>query len=152
MPRCDESGPPVLARMWRNVESRPDSLGGMIGRSVGIRDERLYAAVVQIVNDPSEPEMKRTAALSLLGRWARPGFSVGFRQFFAPEFRSVRGNGVAVTAISHDEQRPGSQPLPPDVLERVLAIARRVAGSGEGFRLRAAAGVIADYLEPPPGR
>jgi hypothetical protein len=152
MPQCDESGPPVLARMWQNVEPRPDSLGVMIGRSVGIRDQRLFTAAVQIVEDPSQPEMKRAAALSLLARWASPGLSIGFRQFFARDFTSVHESGVTLGAISHDTQNPGAQPLPVDVLEQVAALARSVSASAEGFRLRAAADVIADSLEPPPGR
>jgi hypothetical protein len=147
MPRCDESGPPVLARMWQNVESRPDSLGAMIRRSVGIRDQRLFTVAVQIVEDPSQPEMKRAAALSLLARWATPGLSINFRQFFAPNFTSREESGVTIAAISHDTQNPGAQPLPADVLERVAALARRVSASAEGFRLRAAAGVVADRLD-----
>jgi hypothetical protein len=119
----------------------------MIGRSVGIRDQRLFTAAVQIVEDPSQAEMKRAAALSLLVRWAQPGLSISFRQFFVPNFTSREVSGVAIEAISHDTQNPGAQPLPADVLERVLAIARRVAGSGEGFRLRAAAEVTANFLE-----
>jgi hypothetical protein len=119
----------------------------MIGRSVGIRDQRLFTAAVRIVEDPSQAEMKRAAALSLLVRWAEPGLSIGFRQFFAPNFTSREESGVAIAAISHDTQNPGAQPLPADVLEQVAALARRVSASAEGFRLRAAARLAADLLD-----
>ncbi len=86
---CDESGPPVLARMWREVAADSASLGYMIYRSVSMRDRRVYDVVSAIARDGSVPALKRAAALHLLGRWARPGLSLQYRQFFVPGYESA---------------------------------------------------------------
>jgi hypothetical protein len=144
--RCESSGPPALAQAWRRVAPVSDSLGSLIALSVRSRDRRLYRAVSDIALDPAQPEIKRAAALSLLGRWAQPGFSLDYDQFFVPGFRSVQQSGYRSTGLSHDVQFSGMEPLPDDVRARVLAVAEQVARSDASFRLKAAAEVLASRL------
>ena len=83
---CDENGPPVLARMWREVAADSTSLGYMIYRSVSMRDRRVYDVVSAIARDGSVPALKRAAALHLLGRWAKPGLSLPYRACHTDSF------------------------------------------------------------------
>jgi hypothetical protein len=145
--RCDESGPPVLARMWREVAADSASVGRMIYRSVYVRDRRVYEAVSVLARDRSVPALKRAAALHLLGRWARPGFTLDYQQFFSPEFESVEKNGVVYSSLSHDTQYEGAEGLPATVRQEVLAVAREVATADPNFRLRATAALLVDILD-----
>jgi hypothetical protein len=141
--QCDESGPPVLARMWRQVAADSASVGHMVYRSVRLRDQRVYDVVFDIARDPSVPALKRAAALYLLGRWAHPGFSLPFRQFFAPDYEPAewRGgvSGVTFSFIDHDTQHPGAKPLPETIKADVLRLARGIAANDPNYRLRATA-------------
>jgi len=145
--RCDESGPPVLARMWREVPADSASVGHMIYRSVYMRDRRVYDVVSVLARDHSVPALKRAAALHLLGRWARPGFTLDYGQFFSPEFESVQKNGVVYSSMSHDTQREGAEALPATVRQEVLALARELATADPNFRLRATAALLVDILD-----
>jgi hypothetical protein len=144
--RCESSGPPALARAWSRAAVAPESLGTLVALSVRVRDQRLYRAVTEIALDGKQPEIKRAAALSLLGRWASPGFALDYEQFFAPGFRSLDENGYRSTSLSHDNQFSGSEPLPGNVRAMVASVAQRVAASEASFRLRAVAEVLASRL------
>ena len=145
--RCDESGPPVLAGMWREVAADSASVGHMIYRSVYMRDRRVYNVVSALARDRSVPALKRAAALHLLGRWARPGFTLEYEQFFAPGFESVEKNGVQYSSMSHDTQLEGAEPLPAAIRQEVLGLALEIAASDSNFRLRAAAVQLAKILD-----
>jgi hypothetical protein len=144
--RCDESGPPVLARMWQQVAADSASVGNLIYRSVGLRDRRLYDVVFAIAGDRSVPALKRAAALHLLGRWAEPGFILVYRPFFAPGYEPAerRGgvSGVTFVFIDHDTQNEGAEPLPATIKADVLQLARDIAAMEPNYRLRAAADVF----------
>lgn len=138
--RCDESGPPVLARMWREVAADSASVGNMIYRSVGLRDRRVYDVVLAIVRDPSVPARKRAAALYLLGRWAAPGFSLNYDPYFAPGYEPAEWQGGVSAAnawfIDHDAQNEGAEPLPATTKDDVLRLARDTAANEPNYRLR----------------
>ena len=144
---CDESGPPVLARMWREVAEDSASVDHMIYRSVHMRDRRVYDVVLAIARDRSVPALKRAAALHLLGRWARPGFTLEYEQFFAPGFESVEKNGVQYSSMSHDTQYEGAAPLPPAIRQEVLGLAREIANADSNFRLRATAALLVEIVD-----
>ena len=143
---CESSGPPALAAAWARVAVVPDSLGTLLRLSVQVRDRRLYHAVSEIALDASEPELKRAAALSLLGRWAQPGSYLDYEQFFAPGFRSVGQNGLRITGLSCDPQYAGGEPLLEDMRTVIAEVAQQVADSEASFRLRAMAEVLAGVL------
>lgn len=143
---CDESGPPVLARMWREVAADSASVDEAIYRSVRLRDRRVYDVVSAIARDRSVPALKRAAALHLLGRWAQEGLSLHFEQFFAPGFESVEKNGVIHQGISDDTRFEGAEPLPAAIKADVQRLARDVAATDPSYRLRAAAEVLASSL------
>jgi hypothetical protein len=145
--RCDESGPPVLARMWREVAADSASVGHMIYRSVYMRDRRVYNVVSTLARDRSVPALKRAAALHLLGRWARPGFTLEYQQFFSPEFEFVEKSGVVHSSMSHDTQYDGAEALPSTVRQEVLALARELAIGDPNFRLRATAALLVGILD-----
>jgi hypothetical protein len=144
--RCDESGPPVLARMWRQTAADSASVGSMIYRSVGLRDRRVYEVVSAIARDRSVPALKRAAALHLLVRWARPGLSLEYEQFFAPDFEPAQQRRNAFHGISHDTQDEGAEPLPTGVKEDVAQLARDIAQDDPSFRLQAIGSAIARWL------
>ncbi len=144
--RCDESGPPVLARMWREVAPDSAPVGHMIYRSVYMRDRRVYEVVSALARDRSVPALKRAAALHLLGRWAQPGLSLHFGQFFAPGFESVEKNGIIYRGISHDTQYEGAEPLPATIKADVQRLAHDLAATEPNYRLRAAAKMLASLL------
>ena len=144
---CDESGPPVLAELWRKAEANEGELGHLIWRSVNLRDTRLYGPITAIARDPNVPEMKRAAALSLLGRWARPGLDIEFQQFFAPGFTTLPESGYKVSVISHDIQDSGAQPLAGAVVGEIRELAEILAQSDGSPRVRAAAGVLTRYIQ-----
>jgi hypothetical protein len=143
---CHDSGPPVLARMWREVAGDSASVDEAIYRSVRLRDRRVYDVVSSIARDRSVPALKRAAALHLLGRWAQEGLSLHFEQFFRPGFESVEKNGVIHQGISDDTQFEGAEPLPPTIKADVQRLARDVAATDPSYRLRAAAKLLASSL------
>jgi len=143
---CDDSGPPVLARMWREVAADSASVDEAIYRSVRLRDRRVYDVVSAIARDRSVPAMKRAAALHLLGRWAQEGLSLHYEQFFVPGFESVERSGVIHQGISDDTQYEGTQPLPATIKADVQRLARDVAATDPSYRLRAAAKLLASSL------
>jgi hypothetical protein len=143
---CDESGPPVLARMWREVAADSASIDEAIYRSVRLRDRRVYDVVSSIARDRSVPALKRAAALHLLGRWAQQGLNLHHRQFFVPRFESVVKNGVIHQGISDDTQFEGAEPLPATIKADVQRLARDVAATDPSYRLRAAAELLASSL------
>jgi hypothetical protein len=143
---CDDSGPPVLARMWREVAADSASVDEAIYRSVRLRDRRVYDVVSAIARDRFVPALKRAAALHLLGRWAQEGLSLHFEQFFAPGFESVEKNGVIHSGISDDTRFEGAEPLPATLKADVQRLARDVAATDPSYRLRAAAKVLASSL------
>lgn len=143
---CDESGPPVLARMWREVAADSASVDEAIYRSVRLRDRRVYDVVSGIARDRSVPALKRAAALHLLGRWAQEGLSLHFEQFFIPEFESVEKNGVIQQGISDDTQLEGAEPLPTTIKPDVQRLARDLAATDPSYRLRATAKLLASSL------
>lgn len=145
--RCDESGPPVLAAMWKEVAADSGSVGHMIYRSVYMRDRRVYDVVSALARDRSVPALKRAAALHLLGRWARPGFTLEYEQFFAPGFESVEKNGVQYSSMNHDTQHEGAEPLPATIRQEVLSLAREIANADSNFRLRATAAQLVEILD-----
>jgi hypothetical protein len=147
--RCDESGPPVLARMWREVAADSASLGHTIYRSVYMRDRRVYDVITGIARDRSVPALKRAAALHLLVRWARPGLSLQFRRFFRPDFMSREQHLSAFAGISHDTQYEGAEPLPATIKDDVIRLARDVAEDDPNYRLQAIAAEIVSWLSYP---
>lgn len=148
--RCDESGPPVLARMWREAAGDTASLGHMIYRSVSMRDRRVYDVVSAIARDRSVPELKRAAGLHLLGRWARPGFSLQYRQFFVPGYEPAERYGgrsaVTLRYIDHDTQDEGAEPLPATIKADVVRLAREISANDPNYRLKAAAALLVKGL------
>lgn len=147
---CDGSGPPVLARVWREVAPEPAALGAVIRSSVRLRDRRVYDAVASIARDRSGAGIKRAAALHLLGRWADPGFSLEYASFFDRGNEPSEANGgtrpIQLTFIDHDTQHEGSQPLPATVAQDVLALARNLAGGDSDPRVRDVSGALARWL------
>jgi hypothetical protein len=143
---CDESGPPVLAHMWRQVPADSASLGKAVRYSVRLRDRRVYDVLSSIARDRSVPALKRAAALHLLGRWAQQGLNLHYRQFFVPGFESVERNGVIHQGISDDTQYEGAEPLPATIKADVQRLARNVAATDPSYRLRAAANLLASSL------
>jgi hypothetical protein len=141
--QCDEIGPPVLARLWQHGAADSASVGEMIYRSVRLRDQRVYDVVFAIASDASVPALKRAAALHLLGRWAHPGFSLPFRQFFAPDYEPAEwhggASGITFRFITHDTQHAGAQPLALTIKADVLRLAREIAANEPNYRLRAVA-------------
>jgi hypothetical protein len=132
--------------MWHEVNAEPEALDELMARSA-VRDRRLYVAVRAIAENRSLPEIKRAAALELLGSWARPGFVLGFRQFFRPGFESAVQSGVQIIGVSDTEQKDGAEPLSADVRAEVLRLAREIAISAPGFRLREAAKALSSLLD-----
>lgn len=143
IPRCDESGPPVLARMWRDARGDSATLAQLIYRSVGLRDRRLYGVVAEQSRDPSLPPLKRAAALSLLGRWARPGTLTRYSRYFAPDYAPAeRHGGVSPREslfLDHDTQVEGAEPLPSTILDEVVVLLRSASQNDADFRVRATA-------------
>jgi hypothetical protein len=143
---CDESGPPVLARMWRGVTADSAALAEAIYYSVQLRDRRVYDTVSSIARDRTAPALKRAAALHLLGRWARPGFMLAYRQFFTPAYESQQGRAQEVVFVDHDTQIDGAEPLPAAVRADVIRLARDITASDPDVRLRDAAKLLSRWL------
>jgi hypothetical protein len=106
----------------------------------------VYDVVSSIARDRSVPALKRAAALHLLGRWARPGFILVYRQFFTPEYESRQGQAQNVLFVDHDTQIDGTEPLPPTIRADVVRIARDIAASVTDARLRDAAKLLSSWL------
>jgi hypothetical protein len=143
---CDENGPPVLARMWREVAADSAALAQVVHTSVQLRDRRVYESLMSIVRDPSVPALKRAAALHVLGRWARPGFLLVYRQFFAPGYDPRPGRVPRVLFVDHDRQIDGVERLPYSVRADVARLAREIAASDPDVRLREAAKLLSRWL------
>lgn len=147
---CDESGPPVLARMWRESGADSASVDEVIYRSVYLRDRRVYDVVSAIASDRSVLGLKRAAALHLLGRWAEPGFSLEFGAFFAPGYEPAEWHGgrsaVNPSFISHDTQYEGAEPLPATIKSEVVGLSREIAAHDPDFRVRATAEQLVRWL------
>jgi hypothetical protein len=148
--RCDESGPPVLARMWREVAADSASLSYAIYRSVSMRDRRVYGVVSAVARDRTLPALKRAAALHLLGRWARPGLGLPYKQFFVPGYEPAEMYGgtsaVALRYIDHDSQDEGAEPLPATLKAEVIGLARDIAANDRDYRVKAAAALLVKAL------
>jgi hypothetical protein len=144
---CDESGPPVLAQMWEQAEAQPDTLAKLVAAGARVPDRRLYSIVRRITLDASEPPIKRAAGLSLLGRWASPGFSMHFRRLEDPSFAADLRRGIGIVRFSHDVQIPGADPLPSNILVEVFEIANRLTASESHAGLRALASELASQAD-----
>jgi hypothetical protein len=135
LPECAASGPPMFVRLWSQMDADHAALEEIAGRMGALRDQRMFDAVATSALDDAAPATKRAAALGLLLRWARPGVSVMFAQFFTPEALNADPEAIWFPmrmVVSHDEQRVGARPLEADVRLRVLAIANQVlAGATE---------------------
>lgn len=146
--RCTETGPEILAELWRMVPDDTTSLRALVTTTVGIRDRRSYDALLSTAADGNRPAAVRTAAMRALGAMIHEGV-VG------PTLRRSRAFNLTIPLdcaivdglVDHLAQEEGSRPLDAGAARRGLEALRDLGLRAQSATLRDAANAVADCVE-----
>lgn len=139
--KCDESGPPALATLWRSAPADSTELAHIVYSTSRLRDQRILDQLLTIARDESRPVVVRLSAFQVLVSYFRPEAWVSLRRLRQPPFGSPLG---FVTEFSATE---GSTALGPATRESIRALMRRLAESDTDETVRNAARFLAEGFE-----
>lgn len=146
---CAETGPAVLARLWRDVPADSARVHELIAWSSRLRDQRLFDAASDIVRDPARGEVVRAGAMILLAKYADPGWSLSLPMLARPgntppgEVRLIHG-GRNLHSIARVN---GTRALSGSVARPVTQILREIAATESNPRLQYAAVALTKTLD-----
>jgi hypothetical protein len=138
--RCDDSGPQVLADVWRtDPPAEPQALAELFNSTRDFNDRRIVDAVADVARRSGAPETTRIYALTLLYSYAVPGLYIEADDL-------INGARPAISSVTHDarvkETRELLGDLRPAVGELLAGIVAREPRSSVGT----AAAAVLRYL------
>ncbi len=141
---CDQSGPPALAEAWRNAPNDTVALGALVYATQRLRDQRLAAAVLDLLRDGSRPQIARLSAIRVLISYASPGRTASLEDLLDP------GEPPILLPIVTDfEPVDGSEPLTADTRQIVANALGEVADRDPDPVMRRAAAWVHTRLPKP---
>lgn len=123
--RCENSGPVVLANLWRDAPATITALQELQGPSNRISDNRLYTTLTTIARDRGVADLKRVVALQVLASYAAPNEGMSLGELLDPRPDAERT--VTTYGVDYRPHHSGSEPLPGTVPEDVARLMRELA-------------------------
>jgi hypothetical protein len=106
--KCEETGGPVLAGLWRRPSADSAHLDRLFLSSYTLRDSRITAAVIDAASDRSLPQLVRLNAIRVLAGHAVPEFLLSIPDLLRQESDSVRS---LFPSVDHVNVRNGDSPV-----------------------------------------
>jgi hypothetical protein len=138
--RCDDSGPQVLADVWRtNAPWDRGALARLFNATRDFNDRRIVDAVADVARRSGAPETTRIYALTLLYSYAVPGL------YIEPDdlINDVR---PAVSAVTHDDRVKQTREILGDLRPAVGELLAGIVAREPGSRVGTAAAAVLRHL------
>lgn len=138
--RCDQSGPQVLADVWRSAApTDPEQLAELFNASRDFNDRRVVDAVADLARRSGAPEEARIYALALLYSYAVPGLYIGVDDLLS-------GRRPGISSVSHDTRARETRAALGDLRPEICALLAAVVDSERDTRVGTAAAAVLRYL------
>jgi len=139
--KCDSSGGPALAALWRSVPADSAELAHVVYTTSRLRDQRILTALLAVAQDQARPLAVRLATIQVLISYFKPSGYVPFDWLKRPPFGSPVGQVTEFLATE------GSVPLGANTRNTILALMRQLAASDPDATMRGAARFVTEALE-----
>lgn len=116
--RCEETGGPVLAGVWRRPSTDSADLNRLFLSSYRLRDSRITAAVIEAASDPALPQLMRLNAIRVMAGHAFPDFLLAISDLLRLESDSVR---YLFPRVDHVTVRNGGNPVGTSTVGTIVA-------------------------------
>lgn len=116
--KCEETGGPVLAGLWRRPSADSADLNRLFLSSYRLRDSRITAAVIDAVSDPALPQLMRLNAIRVMAGHAAPEFLLSIADLLRQESDSVR---YLFPSVDHITVRNGGSPVGTSTIRTIVA-------------------------------
>jgi hypothetical protein len=116
--RCDETGPPVVAALWRRPPSDVHAQERLFYPSYTLRDSRLTAAVIEAAENRSLPQLVRLNAVRVLAGHAAPEFLLSISDLLRVDSDIAR---YYFPSVDHVSVRNGQSPVEEGTIRDILA-------------------------------
>lgn len=138
--RCDQSGPQVLADVWRSATpSDPEQLAALFNASRDFNDRRVVDAVADLARRSGAPEEARIYAFALLYSYAVPGLYIGVDDLLG-------GRRPGIGSVSHDARTRETRVALGDLRHEVCTLLAAIVDSERETRVGTAAATVLRYL------
>jgi hypothetical protein len=134
IPKCNETGPEVLARVWARPPVDSTALEYLFYASYTLRDRRVSSAVAAATS-AGMPQIVRLTAIRVLTGHAVPSFMLSVADLSRIENTSAR---VYLGGMSHVSVREGTQPVGRETVEGILRTLDRLRDDGDPYVARVA--------------
>lgn len=142
--RCDDSGPQVLAEVWRSaVPSDPEQLAELFNASRDFNDRRVVDAVADLARRTEAPETSRIYALTLLYSYAVPGLYIDTDDLLS-------GRRPSIGSVSHDTRAHETRAVLGDLRPEMSTLLAEIAGAERDTKVGTAAATVLRYLRASP--
>lgn len=140
--RCDESGPSVLAEVWRAAPpTQPDRLAELFNATRDFNDRRVVDAVADVARERSAPDATRIYAMALLFNYAVPGLYIDIEDLLNP------GDAPAgLGSVSHDTRAHATRAQLGDLRPQVGELLDSIIAREPDGNVGQAAATILRYL------
>jgi hypothetical protein len=139
--RCDESGPPALAALWRRLSDDRTELGRVTYKTSSLRDQRLLDAMVATARDRSRPTLVRLATFQVLMSYFDTATYMPLEDLERPPVGSPLS--FQFDFVAED----GAQPLSASAPDTILAVLHELAAGDPDPTVQHAARFVARGLE-----
>ena len=116
--RCEETGGPVLAGLWRRPSADTADLNRLFLSSYRLRDSRITAAVIEVAGDPEVPQLMRLNAIRVMAGHAFPDFLLAISDLLRLESVSVI---YPFPSVDHVTVRNGGNPVGTSTIQTIVA-------------------------------
>jgi hypothetical protein len=141
IPRCDESGPVVLAELWRTAPpAEPAALAQLYRATRQFNDRRLIDAMIFILRHEQAPETTRVSAGTLLFSYAVPGTYLDADELLGGS------ESPALRRLSHDTRARETRARLGDLRPELKNVLGSVADAEPASRVGRAAATMLKYL------
>lgn len=139
--KCDESGGPALASVWRSVSADPGELPHVVYSTSRVRDQRILDQLVIVARDQARPTVVRLSAFQVMVSYYKPSAYVSMRSLRQPPFGSPLGFVTEFVATE------GSSPLGPTSRESIRNLMRELSQSDPDSTVRNAARFLGEAFD-----
>ena len=147
--RCPTEFGEVVPQLWRQSDLSADAMGQLKWTSRGIRDRRVFEALVETTNNPGVSTSKRLSALAVLVTYVDPSSGADERNMLTGRF------GDPLPSVNHANARDGEQPTGQAEVAQIINLIVSLAESGSPQEMQRAgqylrAGFIGQYAAMMP--
>lgn len=129
---CPREFAQVVPALWRGEALPTGVMNALVRQSRGVRDSRVFNALIATVQDGSAPVNTRLTALTVLAAYLEPFNGVRVRDLLNGSI------GEPMPIVNHTSSRDGEMPVGADELQKAVVLFSELAANGSPVEIKRA--------------